>query len=99
MRTQAELPRDLAVGTGVGVFSGAFGVGGGILLVPYLVLVRGLGQKVAQATSLVMITLAAAAGATRYALDGGCDLGQGYLFSRPIPPEDLLAALERQQAR
>lgn len=70
MRARSDLPRDLAVGTGVGVFSGAFGVGGGILLVPYLVLVRGVGQKVAQATSLVMITLAAAAGATRYAIDG-----------------------------
>lgn len=70
MRTRTELPRDLAVGTGVGVFSGAFGVGGGILLVPYLVLVRGIGQKVAQATSLVMITLAAAAGAARYAMGG-----------------------------
>jgi uncharacterized protein len=70
MRTRTDLPRDLAVGTGVGAFSGAFGVGGGILLVPYLVLVRGLGQKVAQATSLVMIVLAAAAGALRYALDG-----------------------------
>ena len=70
MRTRTELPRDLAVGTGVGVFSGAFGVGGGILLVPYLVLVRGVGQKVAQATSLVMITLAATAGAARYAIDG-----------------------------
>lgn len=70
MRSRTDLPRDLAVGTGVGAFSGAFGVGGGILLVPYLVLVRGLGQKVAQATSLVMIVLAAAAGALRYALDG-----------------------------
>ena len=36
MRSRADLSRDLAVGTGVGVFSGAFGVGGGILLVPYL---------------------------------------------------------------
>jgi uncharacterized membrane protein YfcA len=61
------LGRDLGVGAGVGVFSGALGVGGGILLVPYLVLVRGVGQKVAQATSLVMIMFAALAGAARYA--------------------------------
>jgi len=31
-------------------------------------------------------------------LAGGCDLGQGYLFSRPIPPEDLLAMLEQRRA-
>lgn len=65
---RSSLGRDLGVGAGVGVFSGALGVGGGILLVPYLVLVCGVGQKVAQATSLVMIMFAALAGAARYAL-------------------------------
>ena len=42
---------DLGVGAGVGAFSGAFGVGGGTLLAPFLVLVRKLPQKQAQATS------------------------------------------------
>lgn len=59
---------DLGVGAGVGAFSGAFGVGGGILLVPFLVLVRKVPQKRAQATSLVLVAMAAAAGALRYAL-------------------------------
>lgn len=53
----------------MGAFSGAFGVGGGILLVPFLVLVRSVAQKQAQATSLVMVAMAAAAGAVRYALN------------------------------
>lgn len=60
---------DLGVGTGVGAFSGAFGVGGGILLVPFLVLARQVPQKTAQATSLVMVAMAAAAGAVRYAVN------------------------------
>ena len=58
---------DLGIGTGLGAFSGAFGVGGGILLVPFLVLARKIPQKQAQATSLVMVAMAAAAGAVRYA--------------------------------
>ncbi len=71
---QHVIPRraaaDLGVGTGVGIFSGAFGVGGGITLVPFLVLVRKIPQKQAQATSLVMVAMAAAAGAVRYAVNG-----------------------------
>ncbi len=61
---------DLAVGTGIGAFSGAFGVGGGIMLVPFQVLVRKVPQKQAQATSLVMVAMAAFAGAVRYAANG-----------------------------
>ncbi len=67
-QTKAQVAGDVAVGGGVGVFSGAFGVGGGLMLVPYLVLVRHLPQKTAQATSLVMVAMAALAGAARYTL-------------------------------
>lgn len=65
---RGHLFRDLIIGVGVGVFSGALGVGGGILLVPYLVVVLAMAQKRAQATSLVMVAMAAAAGAVTYAL-------------------------------
>lgn len=68
--TPRRTTADLGVGTGVGVFSGLFGVGGGITLVPFLVLVRKVPQKQAQATSLVMVAMAAAAGAIRYAASG-----------------------------
>ena len=62
--------RDIGVGAGAGVVSGLFGVGGGIVLVPFLVLVRGWVQKKAQATSLVMVAMAATAGLVQYALVG-----------------------------
>ena len=65
---RGPLFRDLLIGVGVGIFSGALGVGGGILLVPYLVLVLLVAQKRAQATSLVMVAMAATAGAVTYAL-------------------------------
>lgn len=52
----------LALGLAAGVFSGLFGVGGGILFVPALVAL-GLGQLEAQATSLLAILPTVAAGA------------------------------------
>jgi len=54
----------IALGLGAGVLSGMFGVGGGILFVPTLVLL-GLGQVEASATSLLAIVPTAAVGAWR----------------------------------
>ena len=54
----------LCLGLGAGVLSGVFGVGGGILFVPTLVLL-GLGQVEASATSLLAIVPTAAVGAAR----------------------------------
>jgi uncharacterized membrane protein YfcA len=48
-----------------GVLAGLFGVGGGILFVPTLVLVLGLSQVHAEATSLLAILPAVIAGAWR----------------------------------
>lgn len=59
---------DLGVGAGAGIIGGLFGVGGGLVLVPYLVLVRHWPQKQAQATSLVAVAMSALAGGITYAL-------------------------------
>jgi uncharacterized membrane protein YfcA len=64
------LPRDLGLGFGAGAFSGTFGVGGGILLVPIQVLALHIEQKRAQATSLVMVSMGAFAAWMTYALGG-----------------------------
>ncbi len=53
------------LGAGAGVLAGLFGVGGGILFVPTLVLVLGLSQIHAEATSLLAILPTAAVGAWR----------------------------------
>lgn len=47
----------LTLGSGVGLLAGLFGVGGGVLLVPLLVLIFGFEQRRAQATSLVALVL------------------------------------------
>src|SRR3954454_4805193 len=57
-----------AIGTEAGAFSGLFGVGGGAVIVPLLVLWLGYGERMAPATSLAAIVLIAAMGA---ALQGG----------------------------
>jgi uncharacterized protein len=56
-----------------GVLSGLFGVGGGILFVPTLVLVLGLTQVHAEATSLLAILPAVLAGAWRQQRYGNVD--------------------------
>lgn len=61
---------DLGVGAGAGLTGGLFGVGGGLVLVPYLVLARHWPQKQAQATSLVAVAMSAVAGAATYAVFG-----------------------------
>lgn len=62
----------LPVGGGLaaGFVAGLFGVGGGVLLVPVLVLLLHRAQHVAHATSLVAIVLPAIVGASRFAFDG-----------------------------
>ena len=62
--------RDITIGAVTGLTSGLFGVGGGIILVPILVILFKVNQHKAQATSLVVVALAAVTGATTYTLAG-----------------------------
>ncbi|MGH8573566.1 MAG: TSUP family transporter, partial [Gammaproteobacteria bacterium] len=50
-------------GIGVGVFSALFGVGGGIIMVPFMTLVLDKGQHLAEGTSLLVIVPTAIVGA------------------------------------
>ncbi|HSC90669.1 MAG TPA: TSUP family transporter [Gaiellaceae bacterium] len=44
-----------AFGVGTGIAAGLLGVGGGILMVPFLTLAIGMSQQAAEATSLVVV--------------------------------------------
>jgi uncharacterized membrane protein YfcA len=57
-----ELLEGIALGLGAGVLSGALGVGGGVVMVPAMVLVMGLTQQTAQGTSLLVILPTAVSG-------------------------------------
>lgn len=67
------LPRLLAFGLGVGLLSGFFGIGGGFLIVPGLVLATGMALQNAIGTSLVAVTAFGAATASSYAASGLVD--------------------------
>jgi uncharacterized membrane protein YfcA len=69
----------MVVGLGAGLIAGLFGVGGGIMFVPGLVLFAGLSQLEAEATSLLAVVPVAAVGAWRQHAYGNLRLRAGLL--------------------
>jgi uncharacterized protein len=98
-----EVVAAIVVGLLAGALGGLFGVGGGIIFVPALVLIFGLGQLEAEATSLLAIIPVVLAGTWRQHLYGnvrwraafvigvvavaGVELG--VLTAKSIPEESL----------
>jgi uncharacterized protein len=60
--TPLEILALLAIGLTAGLLAGLLGIGGGVVMVPAMVLIMGLDQHVAQGTSLLVIIPAAAFG-------------------------------------
>jgi uncharacterized membrane protein YfcA len=75
----------LAMGAALGFFGGVFGIGGGIIAIPALVLLGGMGQAQAQGTALVMMVPNLLIGWWRYSLQQAAPwprvLGIGLLAS------------------
>lgn len=67
------LPRLIPIGGGVGLMAGFFGIGGGFLIVPGLMLATAMPLANAIGTSLVAVTALGATTATSYALSGLVD--------------------------
>lgn len=88
--------RLVAIGLIAGVFSSLFGVGGGIVIVPLLLLVAAYTPHAATATSLGAILLTSLAGATLYAVRG--DVRPGYAALVGLPAvAGALAGSQLQQ--
>ena len=73
----------MAIGLAAGVFSALFGVGGGIVAVPLLVLFAGIPERVATATSLGAIGITALAGVVIFGFRGDVDVGYAALVGLP----------------
>lgn len=69
-RSLALDPKLLAIGLGGGVLSGLLGVGGGVVMVPALVLWAGYRQREAHAVSLGAIIPISVAGIATYGIAG-----------------------------
>ena len=78
-----RLPRLAAIAAAAGAFSGLFGVGGGALIVPLLVLWLSYDERVATGTSLAAICVIAAAAAGVHGLLGNVDVVKGVLIGVP----------------
>jgi uncharacterized membrane protein YfcA len=72
-----------AIATAGGAFSGLFGVGGGTVIVPLLVLWMGYEQKEATGTSLAAIIAIGALAAGAQAIYGNVDLWLGLAIGAP----------------
>jgi uncharacterized protein len=73
----------VAIGTLAGFFSGLFGVGGGSVMVPLLILWLGYEEREATATSLGAIVFIAAFAASVQGLYGNVDAGDAALVGAP----------------
>src|ERR671933_724218 len=71
------------IATAAGAFSGLFGVGGGTVMVPLLILWIGYGEREATGTSLAAIPLIAAIGAAVQGVHGNVDVAKGLLVGVP----------------
>ncbi len=82
------MPRERIVklallGTAAGAFSGLFGVGGGTVIVPLLILWFGYAERVATGTSLAAILLIAVLASAAQGALGNVDPAKGMLVGIP----------------
>lgn len=85
------------IGLVAGFFGALFGVGGGIVIVPLLVLVCSFDQRRASATSLAAILIASVAGAATYALHGDVKPGAAAAIGLPAVLGVLVGATLQQR--
>ncbi len=106
MQVAAEHPSQrslklVVIGTLAGLFSGLFGVGGGSVIVPLLVLWLAYGERAATATSLAAIVFIAAFAASVQGLYGNVRVLDAVLVGVPAVAGVLVGTWlqQRMQAR
>jgi uncharacterized protein len=98
-RSTGDVLKLMAIGTAAGLFSGIFGVGGGTVIVPLLVLWLGYGEREATGTSLAAIVFIAGFAAAVQAGYGNVRVVDGLLVGVPAVAGVLLGAWLQQRLR
>ena len=93
----ARLVRLAAIGTAAGAFSGLFGVGGGTIIVPLLVLWFAYGEREATSTSLAAIVVIALLAVAAHGAYGNVHLEEGLLIGVPAIAGVLLGTAIQQR--
>jgi len=88
-----------AIGTAAGAFSGLFGVGGGTVIVPLLILWFAYAEREATGTSLAAIVTIALFAAIAQGLYGNVNLLQGLLVGAPAVAGVVLGTGLQQRIR
>lgn len=71
----------LLLGLAVGVSSGLFGIGGGIIILPAMVYLLGYSTRIAAGTSLFAVVLPSLTGVLSYAIEGNVNLLMAVLLA------------------
>lgn len=87
----------LAIGTVAGIYSGLFGVGGGTIMVPLLILLLAFDTRQATATSLAAITVIATAGAITHTIYGNVDYAAAAMVAVPAVAGALIGTALQQR--
>ena len=85
------------IATAAGAFSGMFGVGGGVVIVPLLIVWFGYGEREATGTSLAAIAVIAALATLGQGIYGNVDLLEGALIGIPAVGGVLLGTHVQQR--
>jgi len=80
---RSRLARLAVIATAAGAFSALFGVGGGTILVPLLILWLGFGEREATGTALAAIVGIAALGAAAHGAYGNVHVGKAMIVGLP----------------
>ncbi len=89
--------RFVGIGIAAGVFSALFGVGGGVIVVPLLVLLLGFGARVATGTSLAAIGITALFGTAAFGLLGEVEWDDALVVGLPATAGTLAGTWLQQR--
>jgi uncharacterized protein len=91
------MPVLVAIGLACGLFSALFGVGGGLIVVPLLIVLVGFGSHEATATSLAVILFTAIVGAATFGGLGEVEWGEAAVVGLPAMAGTLVGTALQQR--